>query len=125
MERPRQIKAMLMDQRTIAGLGNIYCDEALHAAGVHPLRRACDVEMDQRNRLLRSIKDVLRRAIRHKGTTLMDYRSIDGQSGSFQRYHKVYQREGKPCRACGTMIERLLAAGRSTFICPRCQPEHD
>lgn len=122
LERPRQIKAMLMDQRTIAGLGNIYCDEALHAAGIHPLTRACDIDMDHRGRLLRSIKNVLRRAIRHNGTTLMDYRSADGEAGSFQRYHRVYQREGKPCRECGTPIERLLAAGRSTFICPRCQP---
>jgi len=120
--RPRQIKAMLLDQRAIAGLGNIYCDEALHAAGIHPLTRACELDGAELGRLLRAIKSVLRRAIRHNGTTLMDYRGADGQAGAFQRYHRVYQRQAEPCRTCGTPIARILAAGRSSFFCPTCQP---
>lgn len=119
--RTRQIKALLMDQRAIAGLGNIYCDESLHAAGMHPLRRADSLDGEEAKRLLRCIKAVLRKAIRHNGTTLMDYRRPDGAEGSFQRHHRVYQREGKTCRDCGTQIERIVAAGRSTFFCPRCQ----
>lgn len=122
LARKRQIKALLLDQRAIAGLGNIYCDESLHAAGVHPLTKAHTLDDDTSRRLLRAIKSTLRRAIRFKGTTLMDYRATNGEPGSFQQHHRVYQREGQPCRTCGVKIVRILAAGRSTFYCPRCQP---
>jgi formamidopyrimidine-DNA glycosylase len=121
LHRKRQIKALLMDQRIIAGLGNIYCDEALHAAGIHPLTPANTLEAARAGRLLRAIKSTLRRAIRHKGSTLADYRQADGEAGSFQKYHRVYRREGKTCQRCGTMITRIRAAGRSTYLCPRCQ----
>jgi len=121
LARKRQIKALLMDQTAIAGLGNIYCDEALHAAGVHPLTRADEISSENAGRLLRAIKSVLRRAIRFQGSTLMDYRSADGEPGSFQRYHRVYGREGEPCRTCRTPIERIQVGGRSTHFCPRCQ----
>lgn len=120
--RRRQIKALLMDQRMIAGLGNIYCDEALHAAGIHPLTRANTLDAMCAGKLLRAVKSTLRRAIRHNGSTMTDYRRADGQPGSFQKYHRVYRREGKPCRKCGTPITRIHAAGRSTFFCRCCQP---
>ena len=122
LDRSRQIKALLLDQRVIAGLGNIYSDEALHAAGVHPLRQADLLDKDEAGRLLRVIKSTLRRAIRFKGSTLRDYRAPDGTRGSYQRHHRVYGRAGEPCRTCGTMIQRIIAAGRSTFLCQRCQP---
>jgi len=121
LARRRQIKALLMDQSAIAGLGNIYCDESLHAARIHPLTRADRLNPESVKRLRSAIKATLRRAIRFNGSTLMDYRDADGKEGSFQRHHKVYQREGKPCRACGTTIRRIQAAGRSTFFCPKCQ----
>jgi len=119
--RKRQIKALLLDQTVIAGLGNIYCDEALFAARIHPMTRASELSQEQSRHLLRAIKRVLRRAIAHRGSTLMDYRQVDGAEGSFQRYHKVYHREGRPCRRCRTSIVRLTVAGRSTFLCPSCQ----
>ena len=122
LSRSRQIKALLLDQRAIAGLGNIYCDESLHAAGIHPLTKANALDRPRAYRLLRAIKTTLRKAIRHKGTSFMDYRRADGTPGSFLRYLRVYQQTGEPCHNCGTPIERLAAAGRSTFICPCCQP---
>ena len=103
------------------GLGNIYCDEALHAAGLHPLTKAGALDSRAAGRLLRAIKSTLRRAIRHKGSTMMDYRTASGANGSFQKYHRVYRRTDQPCRSCGTPIERIIAAGRSTFLCPKCQ----
>ncbi len=121
LNRPRQIKALLLDQRVVAGLGNIYCDEALHAAGLHSLAQANGLDRRAADRLLRAIKSTLRRAIRHKGSTMSDYRTADGTNGSFQKYHRAYQREGEPCKSCGTPIERITAAGRSTFLCPACQ----
>ena len=121
LARGRQIKALLLDQTIIAGLGNIYCDEALFAASIHPLTRADGLSDDQARRLLRSTKTILRKAIAYRGSTLMDYRQADGAEGSFQRHHKVYQCEGKACHRCRTPIIRLIAAGRSTFICPSCQ----
>lgn len=122
LARRRQIKALLMDQRMIAGLGNIYCDESLHHAGVHPLRRADTLSAVEASRLLRSVKSTLRRAIRLNGTTFADYRRIDGSRGSFQDHHCVYGRSGQHCRSCGETILRITAAGRSTFFCPKCQP---
>ncbi len=124
LDRRRQIKALLLDQHVIAGLGNIYADEALFEAGIHPLRRASALPGDTQRSLLRAIKTTLRRAIRHNGSTLMDYRNADGTEGSFQKHHRVYQREGEPCRRCGAIIRRILAAGRSSFFCPLCQPRH-
>ncbi|MCH7993783.1 MAG: bifunctional DNA-formamidopyrimidine glycosylase/DNA-(apurinic or apyrimidinic site) lyase [Planctomycetes bacterium] len=122
ISRRRQIKALLLDQRLIAGLGNIYCDEALHAAGIHPLTQAGALDAVATRRLLRAIKSTLRHAIRMNGSTLTDYLRTDGRRGSFQKYHRVYQHVGKPCRSCGTVIERLIVAGRSTFVCTVCQP---
>jgi formamidopyrimidine-DNA glycosylase len=119
--RRRQIKALLMDQSVIAGLGNIYCDEALYAARIHPLTPARNIDRAQANKLLRYIKSILRKAIEHQGSTLSDYRRVGGEDGGFQQFHRVYGRERDPCHSCGTKILRIQAMGRSTHLCPRCQ----
>ena len=117
----RAIKNALLDQRVVAGLGNIYVDEALYAAGIHPLTRADRLTLQQVGRLSRSIKSTLRRAIRHRGSTLRDYLDADGSAGAFQRLHRVYDRGGEPCGRCRTPIARVVLGGRSTHFCPRCQ----
>ena len=117
----RAVKNALMDQRVVAGLGNIYVDESLFAAGIHPLARADALTADQVARLNRAIKATLRRALRHRGSTLRDYRDADGESGAFQKLHRVYDREGEPCRVCRKPIERIVLGGRSTHFCPKCQ----
>ena len=117
----RAVKNALMDQNVVAGLGNIYVDESLHAAGIHPLAPANKLSPEQVARLAKSIKQVLRRAIRHRGSTLRDYVDAEGGRGAFQRMHKVYDREGEKCRACRTPIERIVLGGRSTHFCPQCQ----
>ncbi|MCC7293449.1 MAG: bifunctional DNA-formamidopyrimidine glycosylase/DNA-(apurinic or apyrimidinic site) lyase [Phycisphaerales bacterium] len=119
--RRRQIKPLLMDQRAIAGLGNIYVDESLFEAGIHPLSRAGDLTAAQARRLLAAIQRILRRAIRSKGSTLLDYRRADGESGGFQRLFRVFRRTGQPCPRCGTTIKRLIIGGRSSHVCPKCQ----
>ena len=121
LNRRRQIKALLMDQSVIAGLGNIYCDEALYAARIHPLTPAENIDRSQARTLLRSIKSTLRKAIEHSGSTVSDYRRVSGEAGGFQKFHRVYGKEGDSCRSCGTEIQRIQAAGRSTHLCPRCQ----
>lgn len=125
LDRDRQLKALLLDQTVIAGLGNIYCDEALHAARIHPLIKASALHDEQAYKLIREIRAVLRRAIRFRGSTLMDYQTPGGAPGSFQRKHKVYAREGQPCRTCGVPIVRTIVAARSSFWCPSCQPERN
>ena len=117
----RAVKNALLDQRVVAGLGNIYVDEALHAANIHPLTPADRLAADDVGRLSRAIKATLRRAIRHRGSTLRDYLDADGAAGGFQRLHRVYDREGKPCHRCRTAIERVVLGGRSTHFCPSCQ----
>jgi formamidopyrimidine-DNA glycosylase len=118
----RAVKNALMDQTVVAGLGNIYVDESLFASGIHPLTPANRMTPDQVAKLNRAIKTTLRRALRHRGSTLRDYMDADGGSGSFQNLHRVYDRAGKPCRRCRTAIERIVLGGRSTHFCPRCQP---
>jgi formamidopyrimidine-DNA glycosylase len=118
----RPIKNALLDQRLIAGLGNIYVDESLHAAGIHPLTPADRLSPQHAATLNRCIKQVLRRAIRHRGSTLRDYVNADRSPGGFQRLHRVYGREGAPCPNCRRPIERIVLQGRSTHFCPACQP---
>ena len=118
----RQTKALLMDQAVIAGLGNIYCDETLHRAGIHPLTRAGDLAPSRVQRLHRAVQRVLTEAIAANGTTIDSYLTARGERGSFQERLRVYGRDGEACRECGTLIERIQAAGRSTHFCPRCQP---
>ncbi|GMV98816.1 MAG: formamidopyrimidine-DNA glycosylase [Phycisphaerae bacterium] len=122
LARRRQIKALLLDQRPISGVGNIYCDEALHRAGIHPLRRANELPPAAVDRLYRALRRVLIEAIAAGGSSVNDYRDADGKAGWFQTRHRVYGREGRTCRRCRTPIEKILAAGRGTHFCPHCQP---
>lgn len=117
----RAIKNALMDQRVVAGLGNIYVDESLFAAGIHPLKRADRLKGEEIVRLNKAIKLTLKRAIRHRGSSLRDYVDADGVKGGFQNLHRVYARAEKPCMTCRTSIRRIVLGGRSTHWCPTCQ----
>lgn len=115
------IKAALLDQRNVAGLGNIYVCEALYRAGVSPRRKAGAVAGKRGERLYGAIIEVLRDAIDAGGSTLKDFASADGALGYFQHRFDVYDREGEACRACGDVIQRIVQSGRSTFFCGQCQ----
>jgi formamidopyrimidine-DNA glycosylase len=119
--RRAPIKAALLDQRTLAGMGNIYVDEALWRAQIHPLTPAAALDEDEVQRLTRAIKDALRAGIARQGATLRDYARPDGGSGSMQHEFKVYGRDGEPCDRCGSPIEKTRAGGRGTWFCPTCQ----
>jgi formamidopyrimidine-DNA glycosylase len=119
--RRAPIKAALLDQRTVAGLGNIYVDEALWRALVHPLRPAGTLAADELARLTRSIRDALKAGIRSQGASLRDYSTPDGGRGRMQDRFRVYGREGRPCQRCGTPIDKIRTAGRGTWYCPNCQ----
>lgn len=120
----RNIKAVLMDHKVVAGLGNIYVNEALYMAGIHPLRLVCDLTETECSLLVESIKSVLARAIEQGGTTLRDYRNARGEPGFFSLLLQVYGRENKPCPKCRTPIRRSVQSGRSTYFCPQCQILH-
>ncbi|MBL8536734.1 MAG: bifunctional DNA-formamidopyrimidine glycosylase/DNA-(apurinic or apyrimidinic site) lyase [Hyphomonadaceae bacterium] len=117
------VKAALLDQRVVAGLGNIYVVEALHRAGIAPARAAGSVSKPRLEKLAPAIRAVLEEAIAVGGSTLSDYASVDGRQGGFQQRFRVYDREGEPCAKpkCGGGIKRAVHSGRSTFWCPRCQ----
>lgn len=119
-DRSRQIKPLLMDQRFIAGLGNIYTDEALHMAKIHPLRRSNAITQDEASGLLKAIRAVLGEGIRRNGA------SIDWvyRGGDFQNYFRVYGRSGEACPECGSTIERMVVGQRGTHVCPVCQPRN-
>jgi formamidopyrimidine-DNA glycosylase len=117
----RAIKNALMDQAVVAGLGNIYVDESLFAAGIHPLKRADRLKTEEVARLNKAIKFILKRAIRHRGSSLRDYVDAEGKKGGFQNLHRVYAREAEPCATCKTPIKRIVLGGRSTHWCPTCQ----
>jgi formamidopyrimidine-DNA glycosylase len=119
--RHRPIKSALLDQQVIAGLGNIYVDESLFRAGIHPLRRADTLPPAELRKLRSAITRVLRQAIDHGGSTVRDYADAAGASGRFQNLHQVYGRAGQPCLECGAAIQRIVLGGRSTCFCPRCQ----
>ena len=119
--RKAPVKAALLDQRTLAGLGNIYVDEALWRARIHPLRPARELAGDEIKALRDGIKEALAAGIARQGATLRDYRQPDGRSGSMQKEFKVYGRDGEPCDRCGTPIEKTRVAGRGTWYCPACQ----
>jgi formamidopyrimidine-DNA glycosylase len=119
--RRAPIKAAILDQRTLAGVGNIYADEALWRARIHPLREARSLDDDEVKALRKGIRDALELGIRRQGSTLRDYTLPDGGSGGMQAEFKVYGRAGEPCARCGTPIERIRVAGRGTWYCPSCQ----
>jgi formamidopyrimidine-DNA glycosylase len=120
--RRAPIKAMLLDQRRIAGVGNIYADEALFRAGIHPLRAAGTLTRAQAEALREGIVDSLQAGIDARGASIDDFRHIDGVRGSFQDRFLVHLRAGEPCPRCGDEIVKIVAAGRGTYVCPSCQP---
>jgi len=115
------VKNALLDQRRVAGIGNIYANEALFRASIDPRRPCGSLGPDEHRRLHRALRAVLREALRDEGTSLRDYRLVDGGTGRFQDRLRVYDREAQPCPRCGTAIERVVQAGRSTFFCAACQ----
>lgn len=120
--RTTSLKAALMDQRLVAGLGNIYVSEALFHAGLHPKRIAGTVDPAEADRLASAIKTILTDAVVAGGSTLRDFTHVNGDSGAFQDDFAVYDREGEPCPTCGNAIARIVQVGRSTFFCSACQP---
>lgn len=117
-----RIKSLLLNQRLVAGIGNIYADESLFRAGIHPKKRADRLSSEELFKLHAAVQEVLSDAIAQGGSTIRDYVSLEGQTGRFQNAHKVYGKEGKSCKACGQVIQRMAVAGRSSFFCSRCQP---
>jgi formamidopyrimidine-DNA glycosylase len=115
------IKNLLMDQRLLAGIGNIYANEMLFRAGIRPRRRASLLKRQEIERLSTAMREVLEAAVRLGGSSISDYRDADGREGYFQSHHAVYDRAGQACPACGTAIRRIVLGGRSTFYCPQCQ----
>jgi formamidopyrimidine-DNA glycosylase len=116
------IKTMLLDQKRIAGVGNIYADEALFRAQIHPHRRADRINRKQAARLRDAVVETLQVGIDSKGATIDDFRDPDGVSGSFQDRFLIHLREGEPCVRCGRPVRKLRAAGRGTYVCEHCQP---
>ncbi len=116
------VKSFVLDQKRIAGVGNIYADEALFRARIHPLRPAGSLRGAQLAALREAIEYALTAGIDAKGATIDDFRHVDGAQGSFQDLFNVHQREGEPCPACGTAISKLVVGGRGTYVCERCQP---
>jgi formamidopyrimidine-DNA glycosylase len=119
--RRAPVKAALLDQRTVAGVGNIYADEALWRARIHPLTPAAALDAEQVKALHRGVRQALQAGIRRQGSTLRDYRLPNGEAGGAQHEFKVYGRAGEGCERCGTPIDKIRVAGRGTWYCPSCQ----
>jgi len=119
--RRSPVKSFLLDQRRVAGIGNIYADEALWRARIHPLRTTGELDGDEVARLHRAVRAALRRGVELQGSTLRDYVTPDGDGGGMQNEFHVYGRLGEPCDRCGRPIERIVVGGRGTWFCPRCQ----
>ena len=119
--RRAQIKALLLDQSVFRGIGNIYADESLWQARIHPARLAARLNSTELRRLRKSIRRVLQRAIEDRGSSISNFVDAEGQPGEYQHRHRAYGREGKPCFRCGARIQRVIVAGRSSYFCPRCQ----
>jgi formamidopyrimidine-DNA glycosylase len=116
------VKAFLLDQRKVAGVGNIYADEALFRARIHPLRRTDSLKRPQLAALREAVGAALAAGIEAKGATIDDFRHPDGVQGSFQDQFLVHRRAGEACPACGTLVRKLVVGGRGTYVCERCQP---
>jgi formamidopyrimidine-DNA glycosylase len=119
--RRARIKAMLLDQSVLRGVGNIYADESLWRARVHPARLGAKLSREQAETLRRVLKDILQKAIVLRGSSISDFLDAEGEPGEYQRHHRAYGREGKSCYRCKTPIRRAIVAGRSSYFCPRCQ----
>jgi formamidopyrimidine-DNA glycosylase len=122
LSRKASIKGLLLDQSVVAGLGNIYVDEVLFAAGVHPTRKADTLNPEETRKVHAATRDILGRAIEMRGTTFDSYHDAFGETGQFQHELKVFIRAGEPCPTCGTEIVKSRVAGRGTHACPTCQP---
>ena len=121
LRRRGRIKALLLNQSFLAGLGNIYADESLFAAAIHPLASASKISAPRATRLHQAIREILGAAIAAGGSSISDYVDAEGRRGWFQVSHQAYGREGEPCRRCGTPIRKILVAQRGTHFCPKCQ----
>jgi len=119
--RKGRLKSLLLDQRFLAGIGNIYADEILFEARLHPLTVPSSLKVKETARLWAAVQSVLKKAIAAGGSSIRDYKDADGMDGLFQNEHRVYGRKGRPCPRCGTKVRRLVIGGRSSFFCPRCQ----
>jgi formamidopyrimidine-DNA glycosylase len=120
-QRRVNVKALLLNQAFVGGIGNIYADEALFAARIHPRTVSSRISEQRARRLHSAILDVLELAIQHRGSSISDYVDSAGNRGAFQQRHNVYGRAGKPCPRCGSLIRRIVVAQRGTHYCPRCQ----
>jgi len=120
--RRARVKALLLDQRVLRGIGNIYADESLFRARLHPARIAENLSKKQLLTLHKAVRQVLDEAILSRGSSISDYVDSEGKRGNFQLRHRVYQRDGMPCFRCKAKIRRVIVAGRSSHFCPRCQP---
>jgi formamidopyrimidine-DNA glycosylase len=121
-KRRARIKALLLDQSVLRGVGNIYADESLWRAKIHPARLGAKLSRKEAETLRRVLQDVLQKAIVLRGSSISDFLDAEGQPGEYQRHHRAYGREGKNCFRCKTPIRRAIVAGRSSYFCPTCQP---
>jgi len=119
--RRARIKALLLDQTFLRGVGNIYADESLWRAKIHPARLGATLKKEQTKTLLRVLRETLRNAIVMRGSSISDFLDAEGQPGEYQQHHRAYGREGKPCYRCRAVIRRAIVAGRSSYFCPTCQ----
>lgn len=122
--RRAPIKSLLLDQRVLAGVGNIYADESLHIAGIAPTAAPADLSRDRLLALHKAVRETLLLALSRGGSSVRNFVDAEGRAGTFQHSHRVYQRAGQPCPVCGTVIEKTVLAGRSCHFCPACQPGH-
>src|SRR5579864_3063230 len=120
--RRARIKALLLDQSVLRGVGNIYADESLWRAKIHPARVGVKISKKEAATLRRALQEILQKAIVMRGSSISDFLDAAGEPGEYQRHHRAYGREGKKCYRCGTLIRRGIVAGRSSYFCPKCQP---
>jgi formamidopyrimidine-DNA glycosylase len=124
-ERNARIKALLLDQSVLRGVGNIYADESLWKARIHPAKTGSSLKLPEIKTLYAALQKILRRAILLRGSSISNFMDVEGVPGEYQQHHRVYGREGKPCFRCKTKIRRIIVAGRSSYFCPNCQkPPH-
>lgn len=119
--RHSRIKALLLDQSVLRGVGNIYADESLWRAKIHPAKLGVNLGKKQLSELRRGLQKILEKAIAMRGSSIVDFTDAEGEPGEYQQHHRAYGREGKKCYRCGTLIRRAIVAGRSSFFCPKCQ----
>jgi formamidopyrimidine-DNA glycosylase len=119
--RKGRIKSTLLNQKFIAGIGNIYADEVLFEAKIHPEEKPCNISPNRLKKLHQAIQKILKKAIKSGGSSIDNYLDIEGRQGLFQLQHKVYGKKGRPCLRCGTKIKRIVVSQRSSYFCPECQ----